>query len=296
MIPPPSAGLVSFTDVAFKGRYRVAFVLLAFLSTLGIVAGAALLPYSIPDTQLTGTDDTADIVVPDYSAQPVKVRISHSYTLRLPYGYDEFEVVGVDLFAYGLVFTGEDGAGAAQEYSEMEAPGTHSFGKYSRSDDVTVTKEHRFTLRPGTYTLTLDSEAPVDVVVVQTSMYVLAGTALVAMGILCIVLLFGLTWLALRKRDAMRRSQVFGAVSPNLAPDMSYYGPPGAPVPAVTQPPPAPAAATPLPPDPRRSSLQYVSGQFYAETYCNRCGRRILRAPMNGVLTCETCGEKGYLM
>lgn len=296
MISGSNQRLVSFSDVAFKGRYRLAFILLLVLTTLGIVAGAALLPYPIPDTQLSGTSDSTEVVVPDHSAQPVKVRISHTYSLRVPYGRDGFEVVGVDLFAYGLVFTGEDGARAAQEYSEMEAPGTHSFSKYETSDDVTVTKEHSFTLRPGTYTLTLDSGAPVEVVVVQASMYVLAGTALVAMGILCLVLLFGLTWLALRKRDSLRRSQVYGAISPNLGPDMSYYGLPGAPVPAGTQPPPAPAAAAPPAPDPRRSSLQYVSGQFYAETYCNRCGRRILSAPVNGVLTCETCGEKGYLM
>jgi hypothetical protein len=178
----------------------------------------------------------------------------------------------------------------------MSPPGNHEFSKWETVDTATVTKEHGFTLQPGKYSLTLASNHPVDVVVVQRSLLSQAGVASVAVGVLCAVVFAILTIKAIRKRDELRKLQLYAAVSPDLAPSESYYNP-SATHAAVSTPPPLnrPPPVAPPAPDPRRSTLEYVSGGFLAEVICNRCGRSILRPPENGILTCETCGERGYL-
>jgi len=296
MLQPSLGKHISFRHVALKGRLGLVYVSLFAVMVLGFGAGAVLVPITIPDTTGEGVDADMDLTVPSYSGQPVKVRVSHVYTLRTTPGSDGFLVDGVYDFDYSLTVFSEGGEEVAREDATMSPPGNHEFSKWETVDTATMTKEHGFTLQPGKYTLTLASNHPVDVVVVQRSLLSQAGVASIAVGVLCAVVLAILTIKAIRKRDELRKLQLYAAVSPDLAPSESYYNPSAShaadpTTPALTRPPPA----APPPSDPRRSTLEYVSGQVYAEILCLGCGQAIRNPPINGIVTCEHCGDQAFL-
>jgi hypothetical protein len=292
MMPPPAGKMVSFSDVAFKGANRWAFIVLALLAVTGIAAGAAMVPAQPPGAQGSTAHEDIPIEVPDSAAPPMKIHISHSFRLvTTPYS-GSFEVDdGWDEIMYNITIDDERGQMVAEDFSRLNAPEQHSFSKYDTEDTVTVGNDHEFSLRPGKYIVTVASLHPVDYRIEQTSKSFLAGAALMVMGVVCLVLLIGMVFLVLRKRDSLRRSQI------GLAPNAGHIQP--APyVPAQPAPVQGPAGfqgPPPPPADPRRSSLEYVPGGFYAEVQCSYCGSSIRSPPVYGVVTCERCGQMGRL-
>lgn len=286
MMSPSAQKPVSFSDVAFKGAYKWAFIVLALLAVIGILAGAAMVPVQPPGATGTTTHEDIAIEVPDFAQPPMKIHVSHSFRLvTSPYSGSYAVDDGWEEIPYNITVDDERGQMVAEDFSRLNAPEEHSFSKYDTEDTVTVGNDHEFSLQPGKYIVTVASVHPVDYRIEQTSKYLAPGASLMGLGLVCIVLLFGLVFLALRKRDSLRRQQrppVLADESYSVAPYQSTVA--------------APAGAPPAPPaDPRRSSLEYVPGGFYAEVQCSACGSSIRNPPVNGVIVCDRCGQMGQL-
>jgi hypothetical protein len=292
MMPPSPSKPVSFSDVAFKGAYKWAFIVLALVAAIGIVAGAAMVPVQPPGASGSSAHEDIAIEVPDYAEPPMKIHVSHSFRLvTTPYSGAYAVDDGWEEIPYNITIDDESGRQVAEDFSRLNAPEQHSFSKYDTEDTVTVANDHEFSLRPGKYIVTVASLHPVDYRIEQTSKYLAPGASLMGLGILCIVLLFGLVFLALRKRDSLRRSQMGGPAG------AVHYAPaPYVPVPSAPMQYPTDFQGPAQPPeDPRRSSLEYVPGGLYAEVQCSYCGSSIRNPPVNGIITCDRCGQMGRL-
>ena len=305
-MPPYPGKPVSFADVAFKGRGRTVFLSLLALIVVMFVACAALLSTNIPSQSGTTQNEDIPFEVPAHSTEQVKIVISHTYVLKKIYVLNSFTVEGVDLIIYNLTVYNEAGDSIGRDDSRMSAPETHMFSESQSSDTVTVSDGYEFALQPGKYKLTLASTAPLTYNIQQTSKYSAIGGGLGGLGFIFALVLVLFILVALRKRDALRRSQMAAAIGP-LPPPVPAYVPPAVsppvapPVQPVAQPsaggppPTPPYPNAPMPGSGGPSSLEYVPGGFYAEVVCTACGRVVRNPPVYGVVTCEHCGEQGRL-
>ena len=286
MQPPSPERPLSFADVALSRPFKQAFIVLALLAVLGIAAGAVMLPAQPPGASGTTTQQDIAIDVPDSAEPPMKVSISHTYRLVTRPALRSFYVEdGVDEIAYNITVYDGKGQRVAGVVTSIAAPDSHIFASEDSDESVTVSKDHRFTLHPGRYNVSLIATHEVSFTIEQTSKLVTAGAALLGMGVVCLILIAVMVLLAFWKRDSLERSRMPPA--PAAAPYGSAPGPPAAPMPAWEPSRPAPG--------PQHSSLEFVPGGMYAEIQCSYCGSSIRNPPVNGVIVCDRCGQMGRL-
>jgi len=203
---------------------------------------------------------------------------------------------------YNLTVSDSGGQTVLDADSTFMAPLRHTFPRSATSDTVMMTDSHPIELRPGKYMVSLVANHPVDYTIEQG--YKLQGTTvgLAGLGVLFLLITAGLTIFAMRKRDAQNRSTVIAILSGG-PPAAQYLPPPAVPPPYYpAAPPPAPysmyipAAPPPPPPGtPDHSTLEYVPGGTYVDLVCLNCGQVVANRPVNGIMTCEHCGEKARL-
>ncbi|MBM4247956.1 MAG: hypothetical protein FJ149_00665 [Euryarchaeota archaeon] len=281
MSAPSAEKTVTFTSIAWKGAYKKAFILLAVLAVAGTVAGASMVPIRPPQRAGTTERDYVPIEVPDHAEPPMKIQISHGFRLvTVPFsGYFAVDD-GVEEISYNLTIEDGNGRLVAEDFSRLHAPQEHAFSGSATEETVVVTREHEFSLPPGQYIVEIGSDHPVDYRIEQKSRYFAPGALLLGLGISSFILIGALAMIVLRKRDSLRVSQVAaGPVSGPAAPPTM-----------------APPAAASRATDPRRSSLEYVPPQFFAEFICTACGWSIRNPPVKGIIVCDRCGEMGRLL
>ncbi len=299
MLSAPPGKIVSFADIALRRPYLWSFIALMLLAVIGIAGSAVIGPGQPPGYGGTAQDIDLPIEVPTDAEPPLRLQVSHKFLLITTAGSASYWVDdGVDEIPYTVTVDNEAGDEVGRESSRLDAPLRHTFSRGDTEDTVKVTNSHSFSLRPGKYVVTLDSDHPLDYSISQTSSSFWGGAMLMGIGLLAIVLMFGLALFVFYKRDTLRRSQMAGASGPGLAPPAPYIPAPasGFKGPAAASPPPAPAyLGSPSPGSAGRSSLEYVPGGFYAEVQCSYCGSSIRNAPVNGMITCDRCGQTGRL-
>jgi hypothetical protein len=266
------------------------------------ISGAVALGVNAPK-QYSGTtqNDDFELEVKDSTEQPVKITVSHSFKLVTTVGSYKFKVApGEALFVdYNLTVRDSSGQKVLDANSTFDSPATHTFPSSATTDTVTRTDSHPIELRPGKYRVSLVSDHPVDYRIEQSYKLQDATVGLGALGALFLIIAVGLTMFAKKKRDAQNRSGVIAILSSGQPPWQSMPSPAVPPPYYPSAPPPAPysmyipAAPPPPPPGtPDRSTLEYVPGGTYVDLVCLNCGQVVANRPVNGIMTCEHCGEQ----
>jgi len=296
MFTTPQSKLTTFKTVVSHGYMKILFLVVILLLAVSFASCGIL--FALAPTNLAATTESGDftIEVKDTTVQPVQIAVSHTFTLTTSSDTMMFDVSdGVYAIFYNIsVLT----AGNDQVFgkdSSLTAPITHSFGLGDTSDTEADTDTFDLDITPGKFLVRLESSHPVNLKVTQKYQHQGLMEGMLALGILSILLLTGVTISALKKRDAARRSSMISAFPQgHVPPPPSYYyggaNPGQIGTPYSTLPPPAPGN---LPDPAARSSLEYVPGRTYTEFLCPSCGMGVLNRPVDGVVTCEHCGEQG---
>ncbi len=167
----------------------------------------------------------------------------------------------------------------------MEMPNV--IHRSSGTTEYTVSDYYDWNLMPGNYYITITSDHPVDYQIEQKFKYATAALSLALLGVFGIIVLVGLLVLTSKRRNALRTQAAIAAYSaPNYAQEqLSDYSS-------------APHATYATPYDASRglpSSITYVPGGVVVDYICGKCGNYIQNPPVQGVITCEICGEREYV-
>lgn len=255
MMPPPAQKKVSFADVAFKGRFKYLFILLIIIAIVSFAAGAIFRAKAPQNYSGTIEHDEFTIEVTDNTEQPVDILISHTYDLEVDYPY--YVVQGDDYISYNLTIAGRGGEEVYKQRSSFEVPMTLKVDKTASTATWTGSAKHWADLLPGTYTVSIDSTAPLDYKVVQKAKSQSLSDGLLALGGASSLVLILLSFIVLKKRDAINRSKTVAMLS-GLAPGGPQMGPAAPPAPLINYPvAPAPAQYNPPPQPPAPAAPQY---------------------------------------
>jgi hypothetical protein len=310
MLPTGNMSRVSFGDIAFKGRFKYLLLAVIFMAVAFLVVSSVMASQAPPNYSGTTLTDEFGIDVKDTTEQPVRIVVSHTFHLVTGSGSSYFDLASGEawLVEYNLTVRDAEGRIVLDKDSTFMAPLTHEFSGSATTGTEKSEDSYPVQLSPGKYEVSLLADHPVDYRVEQEYKALPAMQALLAAGVLSLIVAIGLVIYALKKRDAINRSRTVallsGAQSPQNIfsapysipppPPPLYYPTAGAPPPASypesgggQQPQPADAA--------RRSSLEYVPGGLYAEIICPNCGWSVHNRPIGGYVTCEHCGETGYI-
>jgi hypothetical protein len=308
MLANPPNKPVSFKYVVSHGTMRILFLTVVVVLAVAFAFWAIFV--ALAPTNIAANTESGDfnMEVKDTTEQPVEISVSHTFDLTTSSGSMEFDVAdGIWVIYYNISISTSNGDGVFGRDSSLMAPITHTFSIGATHDSELKMDTFDIELASGKYIVRIEASHPVDLKVTQKYKYQSTMDGMLGLGILFVILLIGVTISAMKKLDALRRSQAvaaFGAPAP-LAPAYvaSALPQPGTFAPQAAGPgaygaPPAPlypATPTPSEESARRSSLEYVPPQFYAEFVCTNCGWSIRNPPVNGVITCDRCGETGRL-
>lgn len=276
---PAKQDEISFSSVAFKGVFRIIFIILIAL-IVSMVCVASYFSSNSPKNY-NGESENGNIVfvVTGTAEQPVRFTVSHVYPIKI-YSFG-FEITdGPDLISFNLTVLDKNGEVVHHKDSSLVMPNT--IETYKSDTAYSVSEESFSELAPGTYHLILTSTHPLKYAVIQDYRYQPVMNVASALAVLGILVLIAVTIAAFRRRDALRKERSIAIFSSHV------YG--------------VPMTAGPANPYSYASSPSYGpqagyynTGQEAVDYQCGKCGNIIQNPVVQNVITCEKCGEKEYV-
>jgi len=279
---------LTIASLAFKGVFRVAFIVLMALTIIsslayGYLAGRAPKDYS-------GTTEETDftIEVSSLAEQPSHITLRHTYPItvvREMLGYGYYVSEGPDRIDYNLTVRTDDELTVLNENTYMTAPSRIIASEYETS--VENSDDYGIELEPGTYQIHLDATHPLDYSIDQKYKYADMVDGLLALGAIGLFSLLVIGVLVLRRFNALRDGRL-PLPAPAMPQQGSSYAPYGRSQYAGQY------------PGPYRSPYwgqgQTGPAQEVGTDYvCAKCGNIIQNPVVQEIITCEKCGEKEYV-
>jgi hypothetical protein len=320
--PAQQPGLL---QVGLKGGLKILLILGIVTLLVGIIVYPALGALHPLNKSSKGRDILIQFKVTEYTKQPVKIVVGHTFRIH-PSGGLFFYVVGTDPVVFNLTITELDGKYTFTEYKQLTVPMSLSASSGSGEFDHYEKVELNAELSPATYNIEVEANDDVTCSVTQDFKYTDAQNAvcgIAAVGAGLIILWFYLASkiietnrvAAIRQRNQAAMAQYQNAY-PQSGPQyyqgypqysQNIYARDG--VQAMAPQPVAPSYGQSYPAygqpvvqgqslygtgqaDPSQSNLAYREGGIYTELVCNNCRQIVRNQPVAGVVTCEHCGDK----
>ncbi len=325
MYGPQPYKKVTFFQVAFKGMPKFVFIIGLVLILLGpIVFG--ILDSMKPATKFYNTQDgTVGLDISDLTMQPVTISCSHTWRVT-PSMMGIYTADSDEIVAYSIKILDKNGNSVYNEGNTIELPTEITFYGYGTVSHSESSDNHA-DLAPGHYEMTITSTQTLSCTVVQKYRYQDAMVAMILIGLIGVIVVAFWVWLGLY---TVKHTSLFFTKGSPPTPQQSqppvsqpsYYSnlyssqglqpstsPPTYQVPAPNYQAPA-ASSYSYPPsygtssqelissgppqdyNPSQSNLEYRQGGYTTELVCSNCHRPVRSQPVQGIVTCEFCGEK----
>jgi hypothetical protein len=313
---------VPFSQVAFKGWLKYLLIIGLVLIILGPVVYGVLGSMKPINKSATGKAGNIAVDISDLASQPININCSHTWVVT-PLG-NTYTSNGLPVVFYSITVTDKNGNVVLKQNDSIELP-IYIWVHGTEPQDHLESSEVQAKLSPGPYDVAFTATDTITCTMIQKYEYqdAMVGMILIALiGVIVVALwvLLGLratrqTPLSTQKADQPTYQQPQPQVNqpsyysklyssqglqpvtnpqtqPALVPPPSSYSYPSSYRSSSNE------LITPGQPqdqDPSRTNLEYRQGGYFTELVCSYCHRSVRSQPIDGVVTCESCGEKARL-
>ena len=313
---------VTFSQVAFKGWLKYLLIIGLVLIILGPVVYGVLGSMKPTNKSATGKTGNIAVDISDLASQPININCSHTWVVT-PLG-NTYTSNGLPIVFYSITVTDKNGNVVLKQNDSIDLP-IYIWVHGTEPQDHAESSDIEANLSPGPYDVTFTSTDTITCTVVQKYEYqdAMVGMILIALiGVIVVALwvLLGLratrqTPLSTTKGSTPTYQQSQPSVSqpsyysklystqgiqpttypqtqPALVPAPSSYSYPSSYGPSSQE---LIDPGQPKDYDPSRPNLEYRQGGYFTELVCSNCHQLVRSQPVDGVVTCEYCGEKARL-
>jgi hypothetical protein len=269
---------IGFVEVIRTTRYKYVYSLLMATIFGGFMI--ALVLTGLSPVQINEVTDHGEYAfeVKESTEPPIELDISHSFPISVS-GNTYHLTEGPSHIVFSVKIEKNGGRPILNKTSSLDIPAfiqaDHDQSSYVVSEDEDMD------LSSGTYTITISSDHPVTLQLIQKNRLQLPLMTSSVISFLGIVILVGVVISTFKKRDSMRASRFFAAMVSNTPTNSRqsstrlFYSVPE-----------YPRSTTNL------SGNRVISAPG---SICEHCGNIIQNPVVQNVITCEKCGEKEYV-
>lgn len=297
MMPGQPSTNITFSSVAFHRPYKLPVIILLLIVFITI-ALAVVLGTMLPKKYEGETEyKTVEIEVSPLVESPISMNIAHTYPITVI--LSDFVITdGINEIEVNITLLDSEGQEAYSTKDTLAMP--ESIYVSNKETTYVISHDIDIDIKSGHYSVQIRSDHPIRYTIVQKSKIDALFSGMVVMAILCTIILIGLLLMVDKKTKSLRASRLIAAYSaPSYGSRPYEYGQPtvydarqypayqAAPQSVYDDPNAYPAYQPPLQPiyeDP--NAIDYV---------CGKCGNLIQNPPIQGIITCERCGEKEYV-
>ena len=308
----------TFFDVAFKGWLKFVFIIGVVLLILGPVVSGVLASMKPVNQFYETSAGTVRIDISNMASQPVTITCSHTWKVT-PSMMGFYTADSLSVVYYNIKIFNKNGNSVYNESNTVELPDEITFYGYDTVSKA-VSSDNQANIPPGNYEMTVTSTQSLSCVVVQKFKYQDAMIGMVLIALVGVIVIALWVWLGLYTTKHIPLTTHLGAPGTQVqaqppVSQPSYYSnlyssqgvqpaasPPvyQAPAPTSYSYPPSYdtssqeliAPSQPQNYNPTQTNLEYRTGGYVMELVCANCHRSVRSQPVDGVVTCESCGEK----